>query len=715
VALLFVVVVVQIGKIQISEKKPLLEMNEQYKSKSYAIVGNRGKILASDNSILATNLPEYLLYIDMRTPSLRPNPKNLPAANDNAEQIRIKQNRAANERKKNQFDLFDKYINSTSQHLAEIFGNKSAEQYKRELTKAFTEQTAFYKLTPKRISDLQYRAIKQDSLFALGGVKSGLLVEKFTKRIKPFGELASRTVGTFDEYKRTKTGLELSFDNELNGDSGRAIMESIGNTHIERIITEPSDGMDVVTTIETNLQDMAYKTLLKGVEDFGAAEGYAILMEVESGEIKAMVNLQRRNDGSYFEDRNGCVANLSEPGSTFKVVSLMALLDEGKANLNDTIHTGNGVYYYGKAAMKDHNANRGGYGDLTLAQSIYASSNVGVSRAVYKAWGNNQAEYVNKVIKMGLREKFDLHIPGTASPLIKHPKDSTSATWSATTLPWMSVGYETGIPPIYTLAFFNSIANGGKYLEPRVVKAIVKNGEIVKSFETRVINEHICKPEVAQLVKETLHGVVWDKGYATAKTVQSDKVEIAGKTGTAQISKGKQGYKTNGTSYQVSFCGFFPYDKPEYTCVVVLREPSIGAASGGRMSGSIVKSIAEQTMILSSRNSVKPDRNDSTSIKLAKIKPGSTKDLSIIAQHLNLNIDSIKPSEQKIGAIVTDSLGNAYTSMPDCKGWGAKSAIYALKKIGLDVRIAGRGKVVAQTIQPGSGIKPGMSVLLELN
>jgi cell division protein FtsI (penicillin-binding protein 3) len=258
-------------------------------------------------------------------------------------------------------------------------------------------------------------------------------------------------------------------------------------------------------------------------------------MEVQSGEVKAMSTCRKNEDGTYSENRNGAVSDMVEPGSTFKVVSLMAALDDGKVNVTDSIDTGNGIFQFANAFMKDHNYNRGGFHKITIAEAIHASSNIGISRMIVNAYGNNPAAYVDKLYKMKVNEPMNLEIPGTAAPNIRHPLDK-SKYWSKTTLPWMSIGYETQIPPIYTLAFYNSIANDGKLIRPFFVKALSKNGQIIKTFQTETINEQICKPSVLETIRETLLGVVEGR-LGTAKNVHSKYVRIAGKTGTAQISK----------------------------------------------------------------------------------------------------------------------------------------------------------------------------------
>jgi len=409
---------------------------------------------------------------------------------------------------------------------------------------------------------------------------------------------------------------------------------------------------------------------------------------------------------------------MAEPGSTFKVASLMAAIDDGRVKITDTINTYNGLYQFGTRTMTDHNANHGGYHKITVAQAIYASSNIGISRAIVKAYGHNPAEFVNKLYAMKLNERMNIEIPGAASPQIKHPNDKTHE-WSNTTLPWMSVGYETQIPPIYTLAFYNSIANDGKLIRPFFVKSVSHNGQIVKEFTTEVINPSICKPSTLRDIRSTLLGVVEDK-LGTAQGVRSKYVRIAGKSGTAQISQGKGGYKTGGTKHQVAFCGYFPYEKPLYTCICVMRQPGIGYASGGTMTGSVFKNIAERVMALNSNR--KPSHMDADSIDeehmIPVTKVGYYKAIQTVMNTFKLPLaanstDWVKAfAEQKQTRI--EKIVVTKNVVPDLSGMGAKDAVFILENMGLNVQVMGRGKVISQNMKPGTFARKGSSVMINL-
>ncbi|MDD3077672.1 MAG: penicillin-binding protein [Paludibacter sp.] len=691
---LFSLIIYRIVVLQFIEKDQWLALAAKNKKSDIRVRPNRGNIFACDGRMMASSIPTYYIYMDTRVPALH----------------------------EKEGQLFKDNIDSVAKSLSGYFGDKSEAAYKAMIKKGYREKKGELMLYPKRITYAQLKDLKRMPLFRLGRNKSGLITKELLRRVKPFGSLASRTIGDIyaEESKGGKNGLELYFNKELEGTPGVSIRQKVANRWEETVQVEPVDGLDIVSTIDIDLQDMAEKALRDGVIKFGAAEGYAILMEANSGEIKAIVNLQRNSDSSYTENRNGCVANLTEPGSTFKVVSLMALLDEGKAKLSDTINTFNGRYQFENRTMTDHNANHGGYHKITLAQAIYASSNIGVSRIVDKVWGSNPSGYVDKLYEMKLNQPFHLEIPGTAAPNIRHPKDK-SRYWSSTTLPWMSIGYETQIPPIYTLAFFNAIANNGKYIQPFFAKAIMKNGQIIKTFQTEVINPQICKPSTLKEVRSALLGVVEDK-FGTGQNVKSDFVRIAGKSGTAQISQGKKGYRAGGVArHQVSFCGFFPYENPQYTCIVVMKEPSIGYPSGGHMSGSVFKEIAEQTMALKTK--LTPDRltKDTTdkSPFLPEIKPGRYKDTEVVMNNLHLSLiggdaNWIKPvtTDEKIES---ENLEISKNTVPDLQGFGAKDAMFLLSRLGLRVQMTGYGKVISQNIQPGTIVKKGQTIKITLD
>lgn len=689
---LFSLIIYRIVVLQFVEKDEWLALAAKNKKSDIRVRPNRGNIFACDGRLMASSIPTYELYMDTRVQALH----------------------------EKDGQLFYEKIDSLSSALALFFKDKSKDDYKLIIKRAYRNNVGALRLYPKRVSYSQLKEIKQMPLFRLGRNKSGLIAKEYLRRVKPFGSLASRTIGDIyaDESKGGKNGLELYFNKELNGTPGVSVRQKVANRWEETVQVEPVDGMDILTTIDVDLQDIAEKALVDSLHAFDASSGYAILMEVKTGEVKAIVNMQENKDGSYSENRNGAVADQVEPGSTFKTFSLIAMLDEGKAHVTDIIHTGDGKYDFYGSTMTDHNANHGGYGDITLAEAIHGSSNIGVSKAVVAAYGNNPSAFVDKLYEMGLNEKMNLEIPGNAGPHIRHPKDKSSY-WSLTTLPWMSIGYEVQIPPIYTLAAYNAIANNGKLIRPYFVKAITKNGEVVQSFTTETIRESICKPSTLKTVRETLLGVIEGK-KGTAHNVRSKFVRIAGKTGTAQISKGTAGYKAGGKTYQVSFCGYFPADDPQYTCIVVMREPKKGYPSGGLMAGSVFKSIAEQTMAL--KSTLKPAmlENDTTIHYsfFPYLKDGNYPALKTVLSQLNLNIspestDWVKATAQARTA-TAEPLRVYKNSVPDLKGMGAKDAMFLLGKLGLKVQMSGRGKVVSQNLLPGTTVSRGEIIKINL-
>ena len=586
------------------------------------------------------------------------------------------------------------------------------------MLEAYQKGIGEFQLYPSRISYAQLKQLKTLPLFRLGRNKSGLITKELLQRVKPFGSLASRTIGDIyaDESKGGKNGIEKKFDALLVGTPGVSTRQKVANTYMETVKIPPIDGVDITTTIDIDLQDIAEKALLDSLRSFDAGSGYVILMEVHSGEVKAIVNMQQNADKTYSENKNGAVSDQVEPGSTFKVASLMVALDDGKVKITDSVETGNGLYAYGSAIMKDHNANKGGFGKISVANTIHASSNVGISKIIVKAYGQNPSAFVDKLYEMKLNEKMNLEIPGDAGPKINHHHDK-SKYWSATKLPWMSIGYETQIPPIYTLAFYNAIANNGKYIRPFFVKNISRNGLIIKTFKTETIKESICKPTTLRDIHEVLLGVLEGK-MGTAKNVHSKYVRIAGKTGTAQISKGALGYKEGGKTHQVSFCGYFPADNPQYTCIVVIREPRIGYPSGGKMAGSVFKNVAERTMALKSNGQPITFERDTINKKPFKpyTKVGYYAALQTVMEDLKLPLEynsaqwvKTTPDSAKNRVEPLTVQGN---KVPNLMGMGAKDAVYLVERLGLKVQVAGRGKVVSQSLKAGITTQKGQTIVL---
>jgi cell division protein FtsI (penicillin-binding protein 3) len=498
--------------------------------------------------------------------------------------------------------------------------------------------------------------------------------------------LASRTIGDiYGEYEKGgKNGLELQYDSlVLRGKSGTSTRRKVNGKWINVMDEKPVNGKDIVSTIEINIQDITEKALLNKLQELDAESGTAVVMEVATGEVKAITNMGRIREGVWGETKNYAVSDLSEPGSTFKVVSMMVALEDGLVHPEDSVDTGNGVVQLTGHELQDHNANRGGYGMITAAKSIRYSSNIGVAKLIMRAYGNNPGKYVDGIYKIGFHKDMKLEIPGYGIPRIRHPKDSTALYWSRSTLPWMSFGYETQIPPRYTLSFFNAIANDGKLMKPIFVREIRENGRTIEKKKPQVINNRICSPSTLAAIRQMLDDVV-NCPDGTGKPARSDKVRISGKTGTAQLSQGSAGYKAGGLSHQVSFCGYFPSEEPEYSIIVVIRKPRNGAPSGGLMCGAVFKTIAEEVY---SKN--------------------------IISNAKAFPLDTIHPVEPVFKINPADRTVDS-GQVPNVKGMGAKDAVFAMESAGLRVNISGRGAVVAQSIPPGTNVIKGQTVGLQL-
>lgn len=477
---------------------------------------------------------------------------------------------------------------------------------------------------------------------------------------------------------------------------------------------DPEPGMDVVSTIDIKLQDIAETALLDKLTEIDAESGVVILMEVKTGKVRACVNMDRLSAGNYIEAKNRAVADEGEPGSTFKVASMMVALEDGAVQPGDTVDTGNGVCNFYGSRMTDHNANKGGYHKITAEQAIWYSSNIGVSRIIDKNYRKHPEKFVDGLYRIGLNEKMNLEIPGAGVPHIRYPNKTN---WYSTALPWMSIGYEVNIPPIYTLAFFNAIANNGKMIRPYFVEALKKNGEIHQTFTTETVRSSICSKATLDIIRSMLQGVV-DSG--TAKVVHSDYVKIAGKTGTAQISYGKAGYTSGGKRHQVTFCGYFPADDPVYTCICQIRQPRNGYPSGGTMSGAVVRSIAEQAYARMLR--IEPDEveKDTTQSYIPKVKGGFRKDLQLALDNLDIEYkqttdlnDWVKASSEK-EEILLESVEMIDNLVPNVIGMCAKDAVYLLEEAGLNVIINGKGTVYKQSIRGGSVLRKGTTISLSL-
>ena len=668
-----------------------MQVASRLKKDSVDVKPIRGNILSCDGRLMASSLPEYKLYMDFM---------------------------AGGEKKDS---LWTKKVDSICIGLHEIFPEKSAAEFKQHLEQGRKKKSQNWAIWPKRVSYNVYAQVKKLPVFNLPPYKGGFHVQSFNARQRPFGSLAQRTVGDMFGAKDTaRCGLELSFDSILRGRMGLISRQKVMNKYLSIVMREPVDGADIVTTIDVNMQDLAERALIRELkkEEVNGDVGVAIVMEVKTGDVKAIVNMSKGADGEYHESKNSAVSDLLEPGSVFKTASIMVALDDGVVDTTYSVDTGNGIWEMYGAKMRDHNWHKGDYQVLTLPQTLERSTNIGISRIIDKYYSKNPEKFVQGIDRLGLRTDLQLPLVGAAAPRIRMPKKNERGqyvNWSKTALPWMSIGYETQIPPISTLTFYNAIANNGVMVRPRFVKSVMKDGEVIREFPTEVIKPSICKEKTLREIQTILEHVV---SQGLGKKAGSKLFKVAGKTGTAQISKGTGGYKSGRMNYLLSFAGYFPADNPRYSCIVCIQKSGL-PASGGGMSGVVFHEIAEGIMAQDVKLDI-TDARDSISILIPDVKNGNLLAADYVLSHLGISSNKWWNGSYANGNPIWGSVGHngknvqlaklpVYNErhVPNVMGMGARDAVYLLESRGVKVRIEGRGKVVSQSLPAGHEIKKG--------
>lgn len=551
--LVAIAVIVKAGIIMFGERQYWTDVADRYIKENVVVHPTRGNIISADNKLMASSLPEYKIFMDF---------------------VAV--------RESGRDSVLMDSLTKICEGLHQIFPNKSAQEFRRHILKGRRLKSRNYLLYPKRISYIEYKEVKKLPVFNLNKYKGGFHELAYNQRKKPFGSLAARTLGDMfpDMTLGAKNGLELTYDSILRGKDGITHRQKVMNKYLNIVDMPPIDGCDIVTTIDVGIQDIAEKALVDQLTNLEAASGVAVVMEVATGEVKANVNMTRGNDGHYYEMRNLSVSNLMEPGSTFKTASIMVALEDKYITPHTLVDTKKGIVNMHGSNMKDWNWYKGGYGEIDVTRIMEVSSNIGVSSIIDKYYGNNPQRFIDGLRRMSIDTPLNLGFVGEAVPRIKGPKERYFAK---TTLPWMSIGYETMIPPIYVLNFYNAIANNGVMVKPKFVREIAKDGEVIKEFPTEIINPKICSDTTLAQIRTILQRVV---SHGLAKPAGSKQFSVSGKTGTAQISQGKAGYKAGGTSYLVSFCGYFPSEAPKYSCLVSIQGPK-GSPSGGIQAGSV--------------------------------------------------------------------------------------------------------------------------------
>jgi cell division protein FtsI (penicillin-binding protein 3) len=682
-----------IGKIlylQLVEGGRWKEQAQTLTLKDITIESNRGDILASDGRLLASSVPYYEIRMDTRSTGM-----------DDA--------------------IFNSGIDSLSMKLSELFRDKSQSEYKKELVKARKSGERFH-LIKRRVNYNQLKKIKTFPIFRLGQYKGGFIALQTNLRIQPHVSLASRTIGyTTQGEGGNVVGIEGAYDQELKGVEGVRLMQRLnGNVWMpvhDGNEVEPRDGMDIVTTIDVDIQDVAENALLKQLARHEAHHGTAVLMEVSTGEIKAIVNLERNSKGQYKETYNYAIGESRAPGSTFKLASMIALLEDGYVELDDTINTGNGeIMYYDK---KITDTKRGGHGILTIQEVFEVSSNVGISKLITDYYTGKEEKFINRLYGMNLNNRLGIPIKGEGEPEIKYPGDKL---WSGISLPQMSYGYEVRLTPLQTLNLYNAIANDGKMVKPKFVKGLMYHGDLVKTFDTEVIKQSVCSRSTLRKVKVMLEGVV-ERG--TAINLRNDNYKIAGKTGTAQLDNREIGYSDKSKiSHQASFVGYFPADNPKYSCIVVVNAPSRNVIYGNLVAGPVFKEIADKVYATNTKmheglNST--ENKEEKSIEVPYTKNSHREELKNALSYLDIKANDEDVNSDWVlttrldscvkfsNRIITENL------MPNVKGMGVKDAVFILENVGLSVELQGRGTILNQSVAPGTRISKGDLVVLEMS
>ena len=664
------IAIVVVSKILIIQKIDQ-EITSVNLPKLFKIKASRGNIFSDDGSLLAISMPLYNVHMD------------LSVVDDK---------------------IFSSQINNLSISLAQLFGDRSASDYEKYLRSSRLKEKNKYVKLQSKVTHNELNAMKGFPILKLGKYKGGLIIEERLNRENPFGLLAKRTIGLLREAN--PIGLERAYNQTLTGTDGQQLKQRVAKNFWRNedsdLNSMPKAGSDIVSTINIDIQDVAQKALKKSLKFHDADWGTVVLMEVESGHIKAIANLKHEN-GDFDEYYNHAIAEHSEPGSTFKLASVLAGLEDGFYSLSDSVDTENGTYQFYDKVMKD--SRKGGYGKITIGEALVNSSNVGISKTINSSYKDKPQSFIDRIYKMGLCTPIDLELPYPNNLLIKQPgKDG----WSGVTLPWMSIGYSLRISPIHMLTFYNAIANEGVMVKPLFTSQILKDGKIVTKQSKEIINPAICSKSSINEIVPYLIDVV-EKG--TAKNIKSSEYKIAGKTGTSLIAYGKS-TELETKRYRASFVGFFPANKPKYSCIVVVHNPKENGFYGSDVAAPVFKEISDK--IYASDISIHEQISNDDYVKdFPYISQGKTEETETILDYLNLTYSSTSSewmtqeySRNKL-KLNTRNIYRDFENgiMPNLYGMNLMDAIYLLENAGLKVSFSGSGHVINQSIKKGKNIK----------
>jgi cell division protein FtsI (penicillin-binding protein 3) len=666
-------------------------MSDSMHQRIVELDADRGTIYSEDGQMLSTSLPQFDIYMDFMADGLRD--KNGKIFKEN-------------------IDLF-------SVALSDFFGDRSSAQYKKDLQQAYKKKSRYY-LLRKKLSFEQYKQFRTFPLVRLGKNKSGIIPEVNSKRLSPFGLLANRTIGLSREYvasngkvKKQNVGLEKTYDSLLSGQKGQRLVRFIagGAVPVEGFQVEPENGKDIFTTLDVNIQDIAENALLNMLVKSESQYGTCIVMETKTGKIKAMANLGRRPDGSYWEDDNYAL-RVTEPGSTIKLVTLLSVLDKGSSKLSDLVEVGStGQMQVGPRMVND--AERQPKPVETVQECFAHSSNVGMSKLAYKAFANDPSEFKKYLHRFHMDVRSPVDLSNIPSPQLASFDKKNGGLMNMIT---MSFGYAIQVSPLQTLTLYNAIANDGKMMKPYLVNSIQNNGIVFKQYSPDALDEKICSAKVIEQAKRSMEMVITE---GTGKPAFKDMpFAVAGKTGTAHVADGNIKYYD--MVYQASFVGYFPANDPQYSCIVVIRtKPHAALHYGGQLSAPVFREIATKlyAMYVQKKDpSLYAVGKDSSAYFYA----GNTSDVKNVYSTLNVPYtDSV--SQDEWSHVYASDFRPVITSnkvkqrvMPNVRGMGLKDALYLLENMGVKVNVKGKGKIVAQSITPGASLAKGTTVMLEL-
>lgn len=680
-------VVIRMAVVMFVEGKELLARSEEQSLRYEEVKAVRGNIYSANGSLLAASVPVFEIRMDL-------SPKVVPA------------------------DTFRRYLRPLCDSLHAMYPQTSAAAYRRNLEKARRDGSRNH-LIKRRISYDELQRMQKFPLFNKGQFKGGFIVTESERRSQPHSPLARRTIGSYNAATGYGAGLEKAFNTDLEGQSGRRLTQRVAKGVWRPIYNEetiePRNGKDLITTIDTRIQDVAHAALERCVRENEADHGCAVLMEVATGRIVAIANLTRQPDGSYTEQINYVVGESVEPGSTFKLASAIAILEEGRFDTATLVPTGI-MEFYGKRMIDSH---RAGYGDISFQEAFEKSSNVGISYLAHETFLKNPQKFVEYLYGMRLNEITGIEIPGEGRPYIKNPKDKS---WSKLSLPWMSIGYEVQLTPLQILSLYNAVANDGKMMKPQLVDEIRSGGKTVKKFEPVVLKERIASKKTLDKARGMLENVVQ---HGTGRSLSKSPYKIAGKTGTAQINYARR----DGSKmlYRASFAGYFPADKPLYSCMIMITEPHQRRVYGSDLAAPVFKEIADKVYATLLKDRPEGGLNIAELAAQGRYPSGAAGyggDLQRTFAALGLPTGEIEETAFVRMTTGSDGASGDYRVrivdrlkdvMPDVRGLGARDAVYILEKQGLRVQVSGSGRVKRQSVEAGQPIRKNDKVWLELN